>query len=243
MNLVAVLSLVFFTSCSMLSKKADVPEESFTREQIKNWEVTIDENLKKNAQLPEWYGEENAAFYMRKTGKMTQKDFEFLSGLSKKDADKINEDEIKQFEDIVKRYNKNLPREFYLNNENLKNPSGLVKKMVSESYLRMKNPSNHIYREVAETKEWDQIVAWSKQEDMSDKDVTKLRKLLNRFIKRSEFFDSESWYNREISGRMNNIVHIDAKESKSKRERNNVNAKALYIAYPEYFSKMDRWDD
>ncbi|MGL4253669.1 MAG: hypothetical protein ACRCU6_07525 [Fusobacteriaceae bacterium] len=243
MNLVAIISLLFFTACSTVSKKTETPEERFTREQIKNWEVTIDENLKKNAQLPEWYGEENAAFYLRKTGKMSQKDFDFLSTLSKKSEDKISEAEMEQFTDLVKKYNKNLPREFYLNDENIKNPSGLVKRMVSESYLRMSNPSNHIFREVADTKEWDQIVAWSKQADMSAKDVTKLRKLLNKFIKRSEFFDSKAWYNREISGRMNNIVHIDAKESKSKRERNNVNAKALYIAYPEYFSKMDRWDD
>ena len=26
-------------------------------------------------------------------------------------------------------------------------------------------------------------------------------------------------------------------------EQNNVNAKALYIAYPEYFSTLDKWDD
>ncbi|MGL4968561.1 MAG: hypothetical protein ACRC5B_00135, partial [Fusobacteriaceae bacterium] len=219
MNLVAIISLLFFTACSTVSKKTETPEERFTREQIKNWEVTIDENLKKNAQLPEWYGEENAAFYLRKTGKMSQKDFDFLSTLSKKSEDKISEAEMEQFTDLVKKYNKNLPREFYLNDENIKNPSGLVKRMVSESYLRMSNPSNHIFREVADTKEWDQIVAWSKQADMSAKDVTKLRKLLNKFIKRSEFFDSKAWYNREISGRMNNIVHIDAKESKSKRER------------------------
>ncbi|MGL5577815.1 MAG: hypothetical protein ACRDB7_01745 [Fusobacteriaceae bacterium] len=243
MNLVAIISLLFFTACSTVSKKTETPEERFTREQINNWEVTRAENLKKTAQLPEWYGEENAAFYLRKTGKMSQKDFDFLSTLSKKSEDKISEAEMEQFTDLVKKYNKNLPREFYLNDENIKNPSGLVKRMVSESYLRMSNPSNHIFREVADTKEWDQIVAWSKQADMSAKDVTKLRKLLNKFIKRSEFFDSKAWYNREISGRMNNIVHIDAKESKSKRERNNVNAKALYIAYPEYFSKMDRWDD
>ncbi|MGL5963595.1 MAG: hypothetical protein ACRCZ2_04270, partial [Fusobacteriaceae bacterium] len=231
-NAVAIFSLIFFTSCSMISKKSEISEENFTKEQAKKWEVTIDENLKKNAQLPEWYGEENAAFYLRKTGKMTQKDFDFLSSLSKKSEDKISDDEMEQFTSLVKKYNKNLPREFYLNNENIKNPTGLVKKMVSESYLRMSNPSNHIFKEVADVKEWEQIVTWSKQSDMSEKDVTKLRKLLNKFIKRTEFFESKAWYNREISGRMNNIVHIDAKESKIKRERNNVNAKALYIAYP-----------
>lgn len=243
MNLTAICSLLFFTACSTISKKAGNPEETFTKEQAKNWEVTIDQNLKKNAQMPEWYGEENAAYYMRKTGKMTQKDFDFLSALSKKPAESISDEEMGQFTDLVRKYNKDLPREFYLNDENIKNPSGLVKRMVTESYLRMSNPSNHIFREVADTKEWEQIVAWSKQSDMSEKDVTKLRKLLNKFIKRSEFFDSKAWYNREISGRMNNVVHIDAKENKSKREKNNVNAKALYIAYPEYFSKMDRWDD
>ena len=47
MNLVAIISLLFFTACSTVSKKTETPEERFTREQIKNWEVTIDENLKK----------------------------------------------------------------------------------------------------------------------------------------------------------------------------------------------------
>lgn len=241
MNLVAVLSLVFFTSCSMLSKKPAVPEETFTKEQVKNWEVTIDESMKKSAEMPEWYGEDNATFYLRKTGKMSQKDYDYLSYLSKKKE--ITDEDVEKFSEMIKGYHKSLPREFYLNDENLKDPKGLVTKMVSESYLRMKNPSTHIAKEVADEKEWSQIVAWSKQPDLSEKDVKNLRKLLNKFIKRSEFFDAETWYNREISPRMNNVVHLNMKEDKSKLQKNNVNAKALYIAYPEYFSKMDRWDD
>lgn len=242
LNFIAVLSmLLFFTSCSLLPKKHTVPDEKFTKEQVKNWEVTIDESMKKNALMPEWYGEDNATFYLRKSGKMSQKDYDYLVFVAKKKE--VSDEDVEKFTDMVKGYHKALPREFFLNDENIKDPKGLVDRMVSESYLRMKNPSTHIAREVADEKEWAEIVAWSKQKDLSAKDVTNLRKLLNKFIKRSEFFDSEAWYNREISPRMNSVVHLNLKENKSSLEKNNVNAKALYIAYPEYFSKMDRWDD
>lgn len=115
--------------------------------------------------------------------------------------------------------------------------------MVRQSYLRMDNPSNHIAKEVATESEWQEIVALSKQKDLSESDTKKLRKLLNKFIKRQEFFDSKSWYNVEVSPRVIEIVNISKKENETKLERNNVNAKALYIAYPEYFSKLDKWDD
>ena len=73
--------------------------------------------------------------------------------------------------------------------------------------------------------------------------LRQLRKLLNKFIKRDEFFSTEVWYNREVSARMIKIANINAKDNKTAIEKNNINAKALYIAYPEYFSKLDKWDN
>jgi hypothetical protein len=34
---------------------------------------------------------------------------------------------------------------------------------------------------------------------------------------------------------------MSKKVPKTKRELNNVNAKALYLAYPQFLSKIDRW--
>ena len=107
----------------------------------------------------------------------------------------------------------------------------------------MENPSNHIKNVVATQEEWEQIVAFSQQNDLSEKDTKKLRKILNKFIKRNEFYDERAWYNREISDRVIKITNIDAKENTTSLEQNNVNAKALYIAYSEYFSTLDKWDD
>ena len=66
----------------------------------------------------------------------------------------------------------------------------------------MENPSNHIKNVVATQEEWEQIVAFSQQNDLSEKDTKKLRKILNKFIKRNEFYDERAWYNREISDRV-----------------------------------------
>ena len=136
-----------------------------------------------------------------------------------------------------------MPRKFFLENENIKDPKGLVEAMVRESYLRMDTPSSHIKEVVATPEEWEEIVAFSKQTDLNEKDVKKLRKLLNSFIKRDEFYSTETWYNREVSARTIKIAGINARDNKTAIEKNNVNAKALYLAYPEYFSKLEKWDD
>ena len=174
---------------------------------------------------------------------MSEKDFNFLTSLEKKDATTITDEEFEQFVDLVNKYNKKLPRKFYLADENLKNPKGLVDRMVRESFVKMETPSSHIKNVVATEDEWEQIVAFSQQDDLSEKDTKKLRKLLNKFIKRNEFYDERAWYNREISDRIIQLTNIDAKENTTSLEQNNVNAKALYIAYPEYFSTLDKWDD
>ena len=193
--------------------------------------------------LEDWYGDENPIMYLRKTGKMSEKDFQFLLSLEKKDVTEITDDEYGKFLDLVTKYNKKMPRKFFLENENIKDPKGLVDRMVRESFVRMPNPSNHIKDVVATEDEWNKIVEYSKQTDLSEKDTKQLRKLLNKFIKRDEFFSTEVWYNREVSARMIKIANINAKENKTAIEKNNINAKALYIAYPEYFSKLEKWDN
>ncbi len=244
-KIVAGLFVVaLLASCSSLEKGASLEQKySITKESAKEWDKTIIQVVEGESLIEDWYGNENPIIYLRKTGKMSEKDFNFLTSLEKKDVTTITDEEYSDFLDLVNKYNKKLPRKFYLADENLKNPKGLVDRMVRESFVKMKNPSNHIKNVVATQEEWEQIVAFSQQNDLSEKDTKKLRKILNKFIKRNEFYDERAWYNREISDRVIKITNIDAKENTTSLEQNNVNAKALYIAYPEYFSTLDKWDD
>lgn len=244
-KIVAGLFVVaLLASCSSLEKGASLEKKySITKESAKEWDKTIIQVVEGESLIEDWYGNENPIIYLRKTGKMSEKDFNFLTSLEKKDATTITDEEYSDFLDLVNKYNKKLPRKFYLADENLKNPKGLVDRMVRESFVKMENPSNHIKNVVATQEEWEQIVAFSQQNDLSEKDTKKLRKILNKFIKRNEFYDERAWYNREISDRVIKITNIDAKENITSLEQNNVNAKALYIAYPEYFSTLDKWDD
>lgn len=244
-KIVAGLFVVaLLASCSSLEKGASLEQKySITKESAKEWDKTIIQVVEGESLIEDWYGNENPIIYLRKTGKMSEKDFNFLTSLEKKDVTTITDEEYSDFLDLVNKYNKKLPRKFYLADENLKNPKGLVDRMVRESFVKMENPSNHIKNVVATQEEWEQTVAFSQQNDLSEKDTKKLRKILNKFIKRNEFYDERAWYNREISDRVIKITNIDAKENTTSLEQNNVNAKALYIAYPEYFSTLDKWDD
>ena len=232
LKVLMISALVISTGCSSLTEMfKSGPKDVFTKEQVKNWEKT---------------SEANPVIYLRQTGTMTEKEVYFLTSLNKKIDGKekeITEEDIEEFTDIAKKYNKKLRRKFYLKDENIKDGLALTKKMVVESYLKMETPSSHISTEVATPKEWEKIVSFSKKSDLTEKEVTELRKILNKFIKRNEIFNEELWYTREVSPRVLNIVAISKRELKSSLEQNNINAKALYIAYSQYFSEMYKWDN
>ncbi len=237
-KLLLVASVLILGACS--STKVS-EEKTYSVEELKNWDKTIIASVEKNAFISEWYGNENPIIYLRKTGNLSEKEFNFLQSLETKET--ITQEDIEEFTKLVNKYNKKLDREFTLENTNIKNPKALVNKMVVSSYLRMANPSNHIYNNVATEEEWETIIEFSKQEDLSNKDVTKLRKILNNFIERKEFFDARSWYGTEISDRVEDLVAKSKMAVLTKDQLNNINAKALYIAYPEYFSELDNWED
>ncbi|WP_027129243.1 hypothetical protein [Fusobacterium perfoetens] len=232
-----ILSLLALGACSSLKKEPKV----VTNEEIKNWDKTISKVVVDSAFIPDEYGNEDPIYYLRKTGKMSEKDFQFLNTLKTKNE--FDEEEIDKFTKLLDKYPSKIDRKFVLEDSNIKNPKALVNKMVNESRLRMANPSNHIFSKVATEEEWEQIVAFSKKNDLNEKDVKKLRKILNNFIKRREFFDEKSWYGAEISSRLEYIVEKSKSETLTKKELNNINAKALYIAYPDYLSPLDRWKD
>ena len=106
----------------------------------------------------------------------------------------------------------------------------------------MDNPSRYIKETIASPEEWQQIVKFSSQDDLKEKDVKKLRKILNSFLKDPELYSPEVWYRREVSDRMLELTKMQQAGNLTKMEQNNLNAKALYLAYPEYFSKLDKWD-
>lgn len=237
-KLLAVGTLLLVTACS----SAKVSEkQAITDDEMKNWPVTISKAIVDESLIPDWYGNEDPIYYLQKTGKMTEKDYDFLKTLRTKEE--LTDEDRDKFNSILDGYVSGIDRSFYLQDTNIKNPKGLVDKMVSDARLRMANPSNHIQNTVATREEWDEIVAFSQKSDLDKKDVKRLRKLLNKFIKRAEFFDTQSWYGAEVSDRLMEIVTIYNKGMLTKQERNNVNAKALYIAYPAYFSELENWDN
>lgn len=237
-KLLAVGALLLVTGCS--SAKVSEKQE-ITDEMIKNWPATISKAVVDEALIPDWYGNEDPLYYLQKTGKMTEKDYNFLKTLPTKEE--LTDEDRDKFKSLLKGYVSGIDRSFYLDDNNIKNPKGLVDKMTTDARLRMANPSNHIQNVVATPEEWDEIVAFSKKSDLDKKDVKRLRKILNKFIKRAEFFDAQSWYGAEVSDRLMEVVNIYQKGVLTKQERNNVNAKALYIAYPAYFSELENWDN
>ena len=173
---------------------------------------------------------------------MNEKDFNFLVSLSQKKAEQVSKEEYEQFLDLLTSYVNTLPRKFFLSNTNIKDPKGLVKLMVRESNSTLDNPSRYIKETIASPEEWQQIVKFSSQDDLKEKDVKKLRKILNSFLKDPELYSPEVWYRREVSDRMLELTKMQQAGNLTKMQQNNINAKALYLAYPEYFSKLDKWD-
>ena len=241
-KLIILPFLLFMVSCSsMFAPKVNLQEKYPIEEQdMRNWDETISYIIERESLIEDWYGGDNPIYYLRKSGKMKEKEFNFLQSLEKKKT--ITEDDKKEFNKLVKKYVKKIDRTFRLKNENIKDPKAMVDRMVAESIgTRIDNPSRHILEVVASEKEKAQLVAWSKQTTLSAKEVKRLRKLLNKFIKREEFFDVKSWQNREMSERMQEIIEISQRGNLTKDERNNVNAKAMFIAYEEYLSELEKW--
>jgi len=238
--LVMAASIVSFGGIFSNSDPAEL-RYALTYADAKNWDKTIDKIIRQEAYIDDWYGEDGPILYLRKSGIMKEKEFQFLMSLSQKDEYQISSDDFKEFVDLVDKYRKKMPRTFSLKNENIKDPAGLAKTMVLEgSVATYKNPSSHI-RQIADPKDWSTLVAFSKKRDFTKKEVKELRKILNDLLKKDALFDADSWYHKEVSARVKTLDELNNGLGVGKRERNNINAKALYVAYPEFLSRPDRW--
>ena len=242
-KLLFLLAMIFtLVSCSSIAtKKGLIEKYSLDKESAHNWEKTMPKVMMEEATNPDWYGEENPLVNFRKQGKMSEKDYYFLDYLGKTPANEITDEDFDRFTKLLTSYVNKMPRKFILEETNIKDPKGLVDYMVKQANSQLDNPSKYIKEAVADEAEWAQIEAFSQQSDLKAKDVRKLRKLLASFVKRSNFYYEQAWLQVEVSDRMIQLSNLAKKTEKTKLELNNVNAKALYLAYPQCLSKVDRW--
>ena len=239
-----LLAMIFtLVSCSSTTNKKDLIQKySLDKESAHNWETVMPNVMMAEATNPDWYGEDNPLISLRKQGKMSEREYYFLDYLGKTPANQITDEEFDRFAKILISFVNRTPRNFILEETNIKDPKGLVDFMVKEANSsQLDNPSKYIKEVVADKEEWAQIVALSEKADLNSKDVRKLRKLLAAFVKRENFFNEQVWLQVEVSDRVLQLAQMARKVPKTKRELNNVNAKALYLAYPQFLSKIDRW--
>ena len=239
-----LLAMIFtLVSCSSTTNKKDLVQKySLDKESAHNWETVMPNVMMAEATNPDWYGEDNPLVSLRKQGKMSEREFYFLDYLGKTPANQITDEEFDRFAKILTSFVNRTPRNFILEETNIKDPKGLVDFIVKEANSsQLDNPSKYIKEVVADKEEWAQIVALSEKADLNSKDVRKLRKLLAAFVKRENFFNEQVWLQVEVSDRVLQLAQMAKKVPKTKRELNNVNAKALYLAYPQFLSKIDRW--
>jgi len=239
-----LLAMIFtLVSCSSTTNKKDLVQKySLDKESAHNWETVMPNVMMAEATNPDWYGEDNPLVSLRKQGKMSEREYYFLDYLGKTPANQITDEEFDRFAKILTSFVNRTPRNFILEETNIKDPKGLVDFIVKEANSsQLDNPSKYIKEVVADKEEWAQIVALSEKADLNSKDVRKLRKLLVAFVKRENFFNEQVWLQVEVSDRVLQLAQMSRKVPKTKRELNNVNAKALYLAYPQFLSKIDRW--
>ena len=239
-----LLAMIFtLVSCSSTTNKKDLIQKySLDKESAHNWETVMPNVMMAEATNPDWYGEDNPLISLRKQGKMSEREYYFLDYLGKTPANQITDEEFDRFAKILTSFVNRTPRNFILEETNIKDPKGLVDFIVKEANSsQLDNPSKYIKEVVTDKEEWAQIVALSEKADLNSKDVRKLRKLLVAFVKRENFFNEQVWLQVEVSDRVLQLAQMSRKVPKTKRELNNVNAKALYLAYPQFLSKIDRW--
>ncbi len=239
-----LLAMIFtLVSCSSTTNKKDLIQKySLDKESAHNWETVMPNVMMAEATNPDWYGEDNPLVSLRKQGKMSEREYYFLDYLGKTPANQITDEEFDRFAKILTSFVNRTPRNFILEETNIKDPKGLVDFIVKEANSsQLDNPSKYIKEVVADKEEWAQIVTLSEKADLNSKDVRKLRKLLASFVKRENFFNEQVWLQVEVSDRVLQLAQMSRKVPKTKRELNNVNAKALYLAYPQFLSKIDRW--
>ncbi len=242
-NISKVLLLVgvlFLGACS--SMKIHETKNPIEAAQLKEPYKVMDEILTRESVLSDWYDNETPVNYLftRQIIKSGREDELFLSSLKTKDA---TAEDIEEFYDITEKYLNKLERKYKLKNENIKDTKGIVQKLVIGYNVNFPTLEKHLMTVVATEGERADIQRLNKKsaDEMTEKDRKALRKILDKWLKRKEFFDGESLYSSQVSEDTIRLVEISKKDNLTSVELNNINAKALEIAFPELISSLNRW--
>ena len=239
-KILLVIMVVFLGACSSLD--VDTSKYKITTETLKEPYKVMDDILIRESVLSDWYNNEEPVHYLttRQVIKKGGKDEIFLNSLKTK---KITDEDIEEFNKLTKKYLNKLERKYKLKDENIKDTKELVKNLVIGYNVVYPTTSKHLMTVVATEEERNDILELNKktEDEMTDKDRTKVRKLLNKWLERKEFFDGESIYSAEISQETIKLVELSKKRNLTTLELNNLNAKAMEIAFPELISSLSRW--
>ncbi len=239
-KILLVMMVIFLGACS--SMNIDTSKYKITTETLKEPYKVMDEILIRESILPDWYNNEEPVHYLttRQIIKKDSKDEIFLNSLKTKE---ITDEDIENFNKLTKKYLNKLERKYKLKDENIKDTKGLVKELVIGYNVIYPTTAKHLMTVVATEEERNYILELNKksEDEMTDKDRTKVRKLLNKWLERKEFFDGESIYSAEISKDTVKLVELSKKKNLTTLEVNNLNAKAMEIAFPELISSLSRW--
>ena len=234
------MMILLLGACS--SVKIDTTKNKVALSQLKEPYKVLDEILTRESILPDWYNNETPVHYLktRQIMKPGGKEEVFLDSLKTKDA---TQEDLKQFNKIAQKFLSKLERKYKLKDENIKNTKGVVEELVIGYNVIYPTLAKHLMTDVATEEERNYVIELNKksEDEMTDKDRKALRKLLNKWLKREEFFDADSIYAAEVSDATIRLVELSKKKEKSSVELNNLNAKALEIAFPELISKLNRW--
>ncbi len=239
-KILVVLMIIFLGACS--SVKIDTTKNKVELSQLKEPYKLMDEILTRESILPDWYNNETPVQYLktRQIMKPGGKEEVFLDSLKTKEA---TQEDLKQFNKITQKFLSKLERKYKLKDENIKNTKGVVQKLVIGYNVSYPTLEKHLMTDVATEEERNYILELNKksEDEMTDKDRKKLRKLLNKWLKRKEFFDADSIYSAQISTATIRLVELSKKSELSSVEISNLNAKAMEIAFPELISTLGRW--
>ena len=239
-KILIVMMVIFLGACS--SMKIDTTKNKVNVEELKEPYKVMDKILVRESILADWYNKEEPVHYLttRQIIKKDGKDEKFLDSLKTKEA---TIEDIENFNKLVEKYLNKLERKYKLKDENIKDTKGLVQKLVIGYNVAYPTLEKHLMTVVATEEEKEYIFELNKKTegDMTDKDRTKVRKLLNKWLERKEFFDGESIYSSEISNETIKLVELSKKSEITSLEINNLNAKAMEIAFPELISTLNRW--
>jgi len=239
-KILLVIMVIFLGACS--SMDIDAGKYKITAETLKEPYKVMDEILIRESILSDWYNNEEPVRYLttRQIIKKDGKDEVFLNSLKTKE---ITDKDVEKFNKLTKKYLNELERKYKLKDENIKDTKELVKKLVIGYNVIYPTTEKHLMTVVATENERDYILELNKksEDEMTDKDRTKVRKLLNKWLERKEFFDGESIYSSEISKDTVKLVELSKKKELTSLELNNLNAKAMEIAFPELISSLSRW--